>query len=485
MLTIQDEKNPSRIQVKTNRLFQVLSTFSVQDRKRLDKFLQSPFFNQSKTLTKLFEVFVDLIEKEKMGFVKEKVWSKIFIGKPYNDTNFRKACSDLMELVEQFMSIESYLLHEENANLDRIDFILKRNIQPLIKGVINDQSKLYQDRNYWRFSDYYYAYSFEKKYHSLMNFDVKTDQNSNLDKISSNLDLFYLTEKLKLLNSALTNNLMNTKGFDMNDVDAILKLCEKYNLDEHPELAINYYTYQTISNGDNVEYYYKLKAVLEKHAIYIPQEESINFFDATLNYSISRLNKGDKSFLQEYFDLFEVGISQGVFIVNGELASRRFNNIVIAGLRLGKMDWAQQFVNENIHLLASDSRNNAYKFNMARVSLYKKDFNNVLNHVRDVEYDDIFVNLISKVMIVIAYYELDEYEALDTFLETYRTFINRQKDLPDGIKNGYINLLGYVRRLMRLKSGDYNAIQKLKEDISNATASTVNQEWLLEKIAEF
>jgi hypothetical protein len=318
-----------------------------------------------------------------------------------------------------------------------------------------------------------------------MNFDVKIDQNLNIDKISSNLDLFYLTEKLKLLNNALTNNIIMTKGFDMNDVDAILKLCERYNLEEHPELAINYYTYQTISNGDNVEFYYKLKAVLEKYAAHIPQEESINFFDATLNYSISRVNKGDKSFLQEYFDLFEVGISQGVFIVNGELASRRFNNIVIAGLRLGKMDWAQQFVNENIHLLPADTRNNMYKFNMARVSLYKKDFNNVLNHVRDVEYDDLYINLISKVMMVIAYYELDEYEALDTFLETYRTFINRQKDLPDGIKNGYINLLGYVRRLMRLKSGDYNAIQKLKEDISNATASTVNQEWLLEKIAEF
>jgi hypothetical protein len=485
MLPTQDEKNLSRIQLKSNRLFQVLSTFSAQDRKRLDKFLQSPFFNQSKILTKLFEVFVDLVEKGKTGFVKEKVWSKIFPKKPYNDTNFRKACSDLMELVEQFMSVENYLLHEGNANLDRIDFILKRNIQPLIKGVINDQSKLYQDKNYWRFSDYYYAYAFEKKYHSLMNFDVKIDQNLNIDKISSNLDLFYLTEKLKLLNNALTNNIIITKGFDMNDVDAILKLCEKYNLDEHPELAINYYTYQTISNGDNVEFYYKLKTILEKYAVHIPQEESINFFDATLNYSISRVNKGDKSFLQEYFDLFEVGISQGVFIVNGELASRRFNNIVIAGLRLGKTDWAQQFVNENIHLLPTDTRNNMYKFNMARVSLYKKDFNNVLNHVRGVEYDDLYINLISKVMMVIAYYELDEYEALDTFLETYRTFINRQKDLPDGIKNGYINLLGYVRRLMRLKSGDQNAIHKLKEDITNATSSTVNQEWLLEKVAEF
>jgi hypothetical protein len=480
-----EQRPPKREERKTNRVYLVLERLSASNIKRLHKFLLSPYFNQSKTLLTLFEVLTDYTDKKKKGFVKEKVWAKVFPGKPYNDTNFRKACSDLMELVEQFMAVEAYLEKSKYAELDRMDYIIQNNVQPLFKGVVNEQHRLHEDRDYRRYSDYYFAYSFEKKFYRLMNYDVKMDQSLNLDKISDNLDLFYLIEKLKLLNNAVINNIIGNKGHDMNDVGAILKLCEHYDLEQHPELAINYYAYQILSTGENLEYYYKLKSILGQYAAQVPQSESISFFDAILNYCVGRVNKGDKEFLQEYFDIFESGISLGIFIVNGELAARRFNNIVIAGLRLGKHDWAQKFVNDNTQLLPADTRNNTYKFNMARVSLYKKDFGNVLHHVRDVEYDDIFINLISKVMITIAYYELDEYEALDTFIETYRTFINRQRDLQEGIKNGYLGFLGFVRRLTRLKSNDAAAVQKLQEEIANARATTVNQEWLLEKVGEF
>ncbi len=485
MVTDQEQKTPKREERKTNRVFSVLERLSASDMKRLHKFMLSPFFNQSKILLTLFEVFAEYTEKTKRGFVKEKVWARVFPNKPYNDTNFRKACSDLMELVEQFMAVEAYLRNSKYAELDRIDYIIQNNVQPLFKGVINAQHQLHQSREYRRYSDYYFAYSFEKKFYRLMNYDVKMDQSLNLDKISDNLDLFYLVEKLKLLNNAVINNIIGNKGHDMNDVTAILKLCEHYDLEQHPELAINYYAYQILSTGENLEAFYKLKSILGQYAAQAPQSEGISFFDAILNYCVGRVNKGDKEFLQEYFDIFESGISLGIFIVNGELAARRFNNIVITGLRLGKHDWAQKFVNDNTQLLPSDTRSNTYKFNMARVCLYKKDYGNVLNNVRDIEYDDIFINLISKVMITIAYYELDEYEALDTFVETYRTFLNRQRDLPEGIKNGYINFLGFVRRLTRLKTNDTTAIQKLREEIGNARATTVNQEWLLEKIGEF
>ncbi len=480
-----EQKLPKREERKTNRVFSVLERLSATDLKRLHKFLQSPFFNQSKILLTLFEVLAEHTEKIKRGFVKEKVWARVFPNKPFNDTNFRKACSDLMELIEQFMAVEDYLQNSKFAELDRMDYIIQNNVQPLFKGVVNTQEQLHQNRGYRRYSDYYFAYAFEKKFYRLMNYDVKMDQRLNLDKISDNLDLFYLVEKLKLLNNAVINNIIGNKGHDMNDVAAILKLCEHYDLEQHPELAINYYAYQILSTGENLESYYKLKSILGQYATQVPQTESISFFDAILNYCVGRVNKGDKEFLQEYFDIFESGISLGIFIVNGELAARRFNNIVIAGLRLGKHDWAQKFVNDNIQLLPNDTRSNTYKFNMARVSLYKKDYDNVLHNLHDMEYDDIFINLISKVMMTIAYYELDEYEALDTFVETYRTFINRQRELPEGIKNGYLNFLGFVRRLTRLKTNDTAAIQKLREDITNARATAVNQEWLLEKIGEF
>lgn len=470
--------------LKSNRVFQAIRQMAASDLKSLMKFMQSPYFNQSKTLTRLCQAFVDLVLKGKDGFIKEKVWAKVYTGKAYNDVSFRKACSDLLELVEQYMSTEVYLADQARLQIDKIDYLSRHKVTSLYRNAINDNLNLLNSKQYWTQKDYYNAYLFERKYHQLMNFDVKMNQKINIEKISENLDVFFLIDKLKIISNSLTQKIISAVDYDLNDVPAILKLCEKYELENYPELAIYYYSYHTLTDGDNLEHYYKLKNVLENNAGFIPQVEGIEIFDTALNYCIGRVNKGDKQFLQEYFDIFEKAINKGVFIVNGELAAWRFNNIVVTGLRLGKMDWAQDFVEENKKLLPNDTRNNMVNFNMARISSYKKDFENVLKLVRDIEYDDIIINLISKTMIVFAYYELDEYDALDSFIETYRTFINRQKDIRINLKQGYLNLLGFVRRLTRIKTGDKVAIQKLRDEIMAIKSSTVNHEWLLEKLEE-
>lgn len=470
--------------LKSNRVFLTLRQLNAAELKRLSKFMQSPYFNQSKTLAKLCQAFIDLVLKGKEGFVKEKVWAKVFGTKAYNDVSFRKASSDLLELIEQYMSVEAYLDTPNRVQLDKLDYLSRHKVTVLYRNAVNDNLQLIQSRKYWTQKDYYDAYLFERKYHQLMNFDVKMSERINIEKISNYLDLFYLIDKLKLISNALTQKLISAIDYDLNEVEAVLALCRKYPLNDYPELAIYYHSYHTLTDGENLEHYYQLKSVLEQHAGEIPQREGIEVFDTALNYCIGRVNKGDKQFLQEYFDIFERAIEKGVFIVNGELAAWRFNNIVVTGLRLGKTDWAEAFVEQNKNLLPSESRNNMVKFNMARVHSYKKDFAQVLSLVRDIEYKDIIINLISKTMIVFAYYELDEYDALDSFIETFRTFINRRKDIRANLKQGYLNLLGSVRKLTRIQPGDKAAVQKLREEVMSIRTSTVNHEWLLEKLEE-
>jgi hypothetical protein len=45
-------------------------------------------------------------------------------------------------------------------------------------------------------------------------------------------------------------------------------------------------------------------------------------------------------------------------------------------------------------------------------------------------------------------------------------------------------LLKYVRRLTRLLPGDKAAVEKLREEVLQDKAVTVNHEWLMEKLAE-
>lgn len=206
--------------------------------------------------------------------------------------------------------------------------------------------------------------------------------------------------------------------------------------------------------------------------------------DAALHFCTGKINQGDQTFIREYFELFDNGLRKGIFIVQGELAVWRFNNMVAAALRLGKADWAEDFIQSNYRHLPEEARENTRTFNLARVYRYQKRYGNVLELLRNVEYADIGYNLISKAVLLITYYELGEWETLGSFTVSFRAFLNRQRNIPVQRREGYLNLIRFTRKLMKIEKKDTISAEKLREDIIQNRTTTVNQDWLIEKLNE-
>lgn len=478
------KNNTSSREEHTNKVFQVLRLLDQVERKRLMKYLNSPYFNQSKTLTRLGDILLDHIEKGEKGFDRKAVWQKLFAGEPYDDVNFRKYCSDLLKQVEGFMAQEVVALDEARQSIDALDFVVRRKIEPLFSSVLR-QARNEMDKTPYRTLDYYKkAYTIERYYYSMMDFDVKVNVRANIEEISTNLDIFYWIEKLKLLSSILSQQRTGNFKYEIGFGAEIVHYLQNFPIEEIPELAIYYHSFLTLSDEENVDHYYNLRSLLDKYGSSMPQKEAIELFDSALHYCTGKLNKGNKIFLQEYFDLFEGAIKKGIFFVNGELAPWRFNNIVGVALGLGKIEWAEKFVEGYNKALPFESRDNIYTFNLARVYRFQGNYDKVLDLLKNLEYEDIGYNLLSKTMLTMSYYELDAFDALDSFTESFRVFLNRHKNIPQQRRRSYLNLLKYVRRLTRIVQGDKTAIEKLREEIAHEKASTVNHEWLLEKLAE-
>lgn len=467
----------------TNKVFQALQFLDHAERKRLGKYLNSPYFNQSRTLAQLGEILLDHIEKEKNGFDRKSVWQKLFPGEVYDDVNFRKYCSDLLKQVEGFMAQETMNQDESRHAIDVLDFVVRRKIEPLFSSALR-QARHDIGKTPYRTLDYYKkSYTIERIYYSMMDFDVKVNVRANIEEISENLDIFYWIEKLKLFSSVLSQQRTGNYKYEIGFGDEILAYLHNFPIENIPELAIYYHSFLTLKEEDNLNHYYNLRSLLDKYGSSMPQKEAIELFDSALHYCTGKLNKGNKVFLQEYFDLFEGAINKGIFIVNGELAPWRFNNIIGVALGLGKIEWTEKFVEEYHKTLPYESRDNIYTFNLARVYRFQGNYEKVLDLLKNIEYEDIGYNLLSKVMLTMSYYELDAHDALDSFTESFRVFLNRHKNIPQQRRRSYLNLLKFVRRLTRIVPGDKAAIEKLREEISREKASTVNHEWLLEKLA--
>lgn len=479
-----DKKSSSSGELHTNKVYQVLEHLEPGEYKRLLKFLNSPYFNQSRTLVQLCEVLLVQVENKQKGFKREVVWRKLFAREPYDDVNFRKYCSDLLKLVESFMAHEMFMQEPVREAVNTLEFVVRRRMEPLYNSAFRQARSEMQKQNYRTLDFFHNTYLIERLYYSMMDFDVKVNVRANLEEISHNLDLYYWIEKIKLHSSALSQRKTGNYTYKIDFVDEIIAYLQHYPQEHEPELKLYYYAFLTLYDENNTDHYYKLREMLAQFGANMPQKEAIELYDSALHYSTGKINKGNRIFLQEYFDLSEEAIQKNVFLVKNELAPWRFNNITVAALRLGKLDWAENFVTQYHLYLPSETRQNTYTFNLARVYFYQQKFEKVLSLLRNIEYEDIGYNLISKVNLTLTYYELDEFDALDSFMESFRVFLNRHKNIPLQRRRNYLNLLKYVRRLTRLLPGDKAAVEKLREEVLLDKAVTVNHEWLMEKLDE-
>lgn len=479
------QKKQAVKETHSNKIYQVLLCLDEDERKRLSKFLHSPYFIKTKTLSSLYDILLGYIEQNEPGFDRQAVWDKMQSNAPYDPIVFRKYCSDLLKWTEIFMAQETLRNNDNLATTALLDFLVRKKIKPLYDRAIRDARAQMAQKKFRSLDDLHTAYLVERQYYAMMDFDVTVNKRTNIESISRHLDLFYCIEKLKLFIAHLSQQRTNPQPYNLIGMSEIVTFLSQYPVDKTPELAVYYYSFLTMYEEDKVEHYYKLRHLLQQYGAHMPRQEASEIIDSALHYCTGKSNRGHREFYQQYFDLVTEALEKDIFSKNSEFAAWRYNNIVAAALRLDKLDWAEQFVEEYKHLLPPDSRQNTYSFNLARVYRFQKQYKKVLTVLRDVEYEDMGYNLISKMMMLITYFELDEFDLLDSFIESFKTFLHRnEKNITEQRRVSYLNLLLYTRALMRHIPGDKADVEKLRLSIENDKSLIVNHEWLLEKLGE-
>lgn len=468
----------------SNKVFTTLQQLDTQTRQRLVRYLHSPYFNQSKVLTHLCEWFLEQIERDRLHFTKQDAWKKIAPKSPYDDVNFRKYCSDLLALTEGFMAQEFLMRQKGTLEMATLQYVQQNKISALYNSSIRSARSAIAEKGVKSADFYNKAYHLERQYYDLMDYDVQLNVRTNIEEASDLLDMYYWSEKLKLYCTALSRQKTSAFQYRMNFIEEILQFLQKKELEDTPQLAIYFYIYKTLQEPEKTEYYFRLKDMIYRYAEDMNRRNALEIFDSALVYCSGYINRGDRQFMEEYFEIFNRALHLGLFTQDDQMAPWRYNNIIGVVLRLGKTEWGEDFVQRYQAFLPAETRHNTYTFNLARIHRYQGQFQKVLQLLRDVEYEDIGYNLISKAMLVITYYELGEFEALSSFLDAFKNFLFRQKDLPPARKNGYLNLIKYVRRLLRIIPGDKSAVLHLREQLEGEKASTVNFEWLFEKLSK-
>jgi hypothetical protein len=107
----------------------------------------------------------------------------------------------------------------------------------------------------------------------------------------------------------------------------------------------------------------------------------------------------------------------------------------------------------------------------------------VIKILQEVEYNDYVTNCNAKTTLIGAYYEENEFEPLFSLLESFRVYLNRNKEIPLARKVNYKNLIRFTKKLISITPNNKKALIQLKTEVE-ATKNIPSRDWLLEKIAE-
>ncbi|MCG8332207.1 MAG: hypothetical protein MI974_31265 [Chitinophagales bacterium] len=434
----------------------------------------------------LFEIFIADINRPKpRSLEREEIWKKLQPKKKYDDVRFRKYCSDLLKLVEGFLAQEVYESRKIEKSIDLIDAVGKKKLEKLYESSMRSARKAITQLKERSALFYLKNYEVENKSYELAENKHERIIKKNIDSLNYNLDVFYMSEKLRFYCSAIQYKLFTKQSSNTFFFEEILKhIRNDQELMKIPAISIYYKISLIQKEPENINSYYQLKTLLEQHALEFPQLEAMNIYVYAINYCIGHINKGDQKFLNEFFELHEDLIKKEIIFVNGELSPWNFKNIVAVALRLGKYSWTENFIHSYNDRLPEAFRDNAITFNLAQVYFHQKQHDKVLEQLRNVEYEDIAYNLGSKAMLISTYYEMDEVEPLYSLLESFRTYLNRHKhDISQNRRQNHANLIKFTKRLLRIMPGDNRSIEKLKIEI-NETKNVTGAKWLKEKIVE-
>lgn len=454
------------------------------------KFIHSPYFNVNEHITKLYLLIIDHLKIGDIHLMEPKqLWELIFSKTPYNNQKFLKLTSDLTNLLEQFLAQKEFDASLSLKTQLKLEGVRKRGMEPLYNSIIGETERL-QNVEINQSSEFYLQkYQIEKNIFSLKSENEKKNEkfeiNStlNIKDIAENLDFFYIAEKLRLYCTLLSWKKMYKLATDLQNTDVVINLAKISPYKDVPPISLYYKIYLTYIDENDTSNYFSIRQSMKKNLHYFPIEEQREIYSTVLGYCINKINKNQTEFFRETFEVYRDGLHDNTLIVDGFISVTTFRNISIAALRVEEFTWAENFILDYANYVDEKYRINAVEFSLARLEFYRKNYGKVLEHLYKVSFEDVWYILGTKTLLIASYFELNEFDALESLLQSFKMYIKREKSLTSDRKVTYLNLVKFTSSLVRINPRDKRKVLKLKDEIEN-TKGVVSKPWLIEKVNE-
>lgn len=471
-----------------SKLVEIYYSLNATEQRAFHKFVSSPYHNKREDVMRL----LDYMEKQGDGssdkLDKDKVFKYIFPDEDYNkntDGQLRYVMSFLLKLIEEFLMLREAVENPLYNQLNLAKAYRRLRLGKHFRQTMMQARKLHQSSTLRDFDHYEQAFRIEEEVYLFAGHTQRAPE--NIQALSDMLDIQYIAAKLKQSCLLLSHQTVHKINYQRGLLQEVLDyVAANEHILIHPAIALYYFYYMADTVTDGEAYFQQFKKTLLASEAAFSTNEMRDFYLMAINYCIKMLNQQQQNYevyFQELFDFYRTGLEYGFLLEAGVLSPFAFKNIVSIALQVKEFDWTARFIDKYRHYLSLEHRDTYVNFGLSKLRFEEKRYDEALILLQEVDYADIFLNLGSKVMQMKIYYELDEYNVLESFLNSFRTYVNRKKqsgELRSYHQENYLNIIRLTQKLLTFNPFDKKEKAKLREEIEKTKVT--ERKWLLDQL---
>lgn len=476
------------MELKDSKLIQLLKTFNEADIKRLENYINSPFFNKSKQITQVFDLLIESYPHFN-NLTKEKIFNAVYKNESYKDKKVRDLLFRLLKLVEDFLAQAEFSEKDILQKLFVMQQLSKRNLEKHFIGTLNEAEQKLNKQEIASTDYFFNKYSVLKEKRNYLEFLKTLGKRSKFfDEITEEIDLFVVYSIFKILKYGLTlqtHEKISRRKHDFKMLEDILEYLKKNPLDNFPVIMIYYYIIILNRDQGDDTYYFKAIKLFNDNFDFLEFDDRRTLMIVLFNYTQAQAIKGKAVFKKENYRILKESIEKGLYPMDGNyFAENAYITIVGTALQEKDYQWAEAFMDKYSELLNPQQKVNAHNYCKSILNYRLGKYGDALRGLARVSIDDFYYQLRVKNHLMKIYYEMGDYESVERTIGSFRHFLSTTKYIPEYIRVRFVNYVNFLSRIVNaLLSENLNNIIDIKREIIEIKQETLeNKIWLLEQI---
>ncbi len=490
----------------THELINLFKTFSDKELMKFGKFLNSPYFNNRKQLSRLYRVLRKFHPNyEGIRFTKENLFKLIYGNIKFNDSTFRNLMSDLLLQAMQFVKQEGIEDNEIESSFYLTQELFNRECYGLFRTKMGKTMKSLDERGTFDSNYFFSRYKVETDsfYVNLLTQKVLkkkyviSESERLIEGIVCILNYFFI-ETIKhndnLLQYSRSYNVQDnvstvSEFLEIFNFDKLIKYIRKNPVTNIPVVEVFYNLLQAFTHIEDEKHYFEFKKSLFQCSKNLGITDN-NFLHLRLiGYCIQKMNLGLHSSFnlnEEIFELYKVYTQNEFYKTETSkfLPFDTYRNVLLNSILVKKLSYMENFIRNFSNKLLPEHISGVENYSYALLNFEKKAFDKALNYLNRIKFDQFVFKLDMKNLQLKINYELNHLETAISTIDSYRHFLKNNVLISESRREMHNNFANYTGQLIQYKLGSKRINLPFISHKVEMSKKIFDKVWLKDKLKE-